>query len=350
MVVADDEYIVIEGIKAIISRLELECEVVGFAYNGLDALEVIRKTMPDIVMLDIRMPGLDGLSLIETCREFLPEASYVIISGYTEFEYARRALTLGVISYIDKPITIAKVAEVIKLHIHKNIRMKPSQNRINSEMERLTELIVKEKGQDLEVEQLFELIEESYPDLKRYKSEMFKILAVLTELYNEQNISLDNRCQVSYQDIESCSDREEIVKYAKGIVRKIKENMRGKKSGSNHRVIKRLLLLIEEQYGDNVGLNEFASMLDMNPAYLSNLFREEVGVSYIKYLTDVRMKKAKELLNQGMKVADVSEKVGYMNYRYFCEIFKKHEGVTPNEYKGHIRKAGFVVHPRDTEV
>ena len=115
LVVIDDEYIVVEGIKAIIQREKLNCEVVGFAYDGIEALEVIRRERPDIVITDIRIPGLDGLSLIEEAKEFLPDTSFIVISGYTEFEYARRALTLGVKSYIDKPVTIEKVSEVISM-------------------------------------------------------------------------------------------------------------------------------------------------------------------------------------------------------------------------------------------
>lgn len=342
MVVADDEYIVVEGIKAIITRLNLECEVVGYAYNGLDALKVIRETRPDIVMTDIRMPGLDGLSLIETCRDFLPDTAYIVISGYTEFEYARRALSLGVISYIDKPITISKVAEVMETLNQQRDKTLTPHNRVSRNLERIVEIIIMEQANELEGEMktMFRLLADSFEDIKDYKNEMFKMLAVLTELHNEQNVSSKNQCKISYQDIEHCKDQAETEGYAADIVRKIKENMQGKKTGSNHRIIKKMLQLMEEQYGENVGLNELANVLDMNPAYLSNLFREEVGVSYIKYLTDLRMQKAREFLEQGMKVTEVSEKVGYMNYRYFCEIFKKHEGITPNEYKGHIRKGG----------
>ena len=68
-------------------------------------------------------------------------------------------------------------------------------------------------------------------------------------------------------------------------------------------------------------------------AYLSVLFKNEVGTSYVKYLTNMRITQAKKLLKDGHKVNEVSEMVGYSNYRYFSDIFKKHVGLTPNEYK-----------------
>jgi two-component system response regulator YesN len=75
-------------------------------------------------------------------------------------------------------------------------------------------------------------------------------------------------------------------------------------------------------------------MANMNPTYLSMVFKEEVGKTYIKYLTGIRIDKAKYFLSQGMKVYDVSRKVGYNNFRYFCDIFRKTTGMTPSEFKG----------------
>jgi two-component system response regulator YesN len=74
----------------------------------------------------------------------------------------------------------------------------------------------------------------------------------------------------------------------------------------------------------------------MNPTYFSLLFKEEMKLTYIKYLTKLRMERAKELLREGNKVADVSEKVGYHTYRHFSELFKKHAGVNPGKYRDYF--------------
>ncbi|MNE94317.1 HTH-type transcriptional regulator YesS [compost metagenome] len=71
----------------------------------------------------------------------------------------------------------------------------------------------------------------------------------------------------------------------------------------------------------------------MNSTYLSVLFKEVMGESYIKFLTRYRMEYAKELLRVGTRVNDVSERVGYRTYRHFAEVFKKYTGVTPGQYK-----------------
>jgi two-component system response regulator YesN len=132
--------------------------------------------------------------------------------------------------------------------------------------------------------------------------------------------------------------KEAAKNYTLEIMNRISEKIDTGKSGSNHRIIIKLVEFIKEQYNQNIGLNELADMVNMNPAYLSILFKEEVGMTYIKYLTQVRLNHAKELLQQGYKVTEVSEMVGYNDYHYFSNIFKKNIGIKPNEYKGCVRK------------
>lgn len=103
--------------------------------------------------------------------------------------------------------------------------------------------------------------------------------------------------------------------------------------------ITHILDYINQNYSQDFGLNEMAEMVHMNHAYLSILFKDEVGISFVRYLTQIRMAHAKELLLKGAKVQEVSEAVGYNNYRYFCNIFKKEEGVTPMQFKGGVRKS-----------
>ena len=114
LVVIDDERIVLEAVRAMIDRTGLDFEVVATAQNGMDGIGIIRDKRPDVVITDIRIPGLDGLSLIEETMEELPNTVYIVISGYREFEYARKALSLKVLDFIDKPITLEKVVHTLK--------------------------------------------------------------------------------------------------------------------------------------------------------------------------------------------------------------------------------------------
>ena len=126
---------------------------------------------------------------------------------------------------------------------------------------------------------------------------------------------------------------EEIQEYARKVIVDLSRYMEADKTGSSHAVILEVLAYLEEHYQEDIGLNELAEKVGMSTAYLSVLFKNEVGTSYVKYLTNMRITQAKKLLKEGHKVNEVSEMVGYSNYRYFSDIFKKHVGLTPNEYK-----------------
>jgi two-component system response regulator YesN len=344
IVVIDDEYIVVEGIKAIIKKRGMDCEVVGSATDGIDGLEVVREMKPDLVITDIRMPGMDGLSLIETAKEVLTKTRFIVISGFTEFEYAKRAISLGVKGYIDKPITIEKLEEVINKLKSEDESKGNEVSLLDASLSKMMDAIILQKSEELikECENYLTQWKENGAWLDLYKKDSFRILCVLLEVFAEQKKSREDWMEVSFTKIDELKTVQEIKDYVFYRVKKIANSMETVKIGTNHYVVSRLLQYIADHYNRDIGLTELADEVNMNPSYLSILFKEEVGMSYVKYLTNLRMNKAKELLKAGYKVTDVSEMVGYNNYRYFCDIFKKHQGKTPNEYKGCIRRCNTI--------
>lgn len=340
IVVIDDEYIVVEGIKAIIKKRNMDCEVVGSGVDGIDGLEVVRKTKPDILITDIRMPGMDGLSLIEVVKEELPQLRCIVISGYTEFEYARRAISLGVKDYIDKPITIEKLESVITKLMKEDESEKSENIFFEYSIGAMMDKVMLQKPEELKKEcnTYLSQLKNQVEYLDGYKKECFHLLCVLLELFMERKKVQEDWMHLSYATIERLKTVEEVKMYIYHMIQKMAAAMEAEQIGANHFVVNKLLQYIAQNYNKDIGLTELAEVVSMNPSYLCILFKEEVGMSYVKYLTNLRINKAKELLKEGYKVSDVSEMVGYNNYRYFCDIFKKHLGQTPNEFKGCIRK------------
>ena len=345
LVVIDDEAIVVEAVKAMITRLGLNYEVVGFAFDGIHGLEAVRQTEPDIVLTDIRMPGLDGLSLIEEAKEFCPDTIFVVISGYTEFEYARRALSMGVKDYIDKPVSMEKLKTVLT-RIEKDFFQSRDENAgaahgqaIQEKLGRLFFFFVSAMAEGDAgsfqrcMEQGLDEISKIYGDTEDFRREVYKWLCVQSDILTERQPQVSRDGLISYQEIAKKDTNGEILEYARKMIRDIARHIEADKTGSSHATILELLAYIEEYYNRDIGLNELADRAGMSTAYLSVLFKSEVGTSYVKYLTDLRIKHAKKLLKEGYKVSEVSEMVGYNNYRYFCDIFKKCVGKTPNEYK-----------------
>lgn len=106
LLIVDDEDLVRRGLSALIQREAPEITIVGTAADGVEALTLAENTRPDIICTDIRMPGLSGLDLIERLKAVQPGVHTIILSGYDDFSYARRAIGLGVSEYLLKPVDV----------------------------------------------------------------------------------------------------------------------------------------------------------------------------------------------------------------------------------------------------
>lgn len=103
--IVDDERLIVEGLICVINSFNLDLEIVGVSYDGLDALEKIKITKPDIVLSDIRMNKMDGLELVERLKTLLPFTKNILLTGYSDFRYAQSAIRSSVFDYLLKPVS-----------------------------------------------------------------------------------------------------------------------------------------------------------------------------------------------------------------------------------------------------
>lgn len=113
MVIADDELIIRQGLMSI-NWDKYGVTVLGAAANGNEALSMIISGHPQILITDIRMPGMDGLKLIEASKEYVPEIQSILLTGYEDFSYAKTAISLGAVDYILKPSDPDEIIEAVK--------------------------------------------------------------------------------------------------------------------------------------------------------------------------------------------------------------------------------------------
>lgn len=113
VLIADDEQIICQMIYKLIDWEAKGLEVVGKAYNGLEGVKMMEELRPDIIISDIRMPGYDGLQMVQKGKELGLKADFIIMSGYKNFEYAHSALNLGVKHYLLKPINKVELEETL---------------------------------------------------------------------------------------------------------------------------------------------------------------------------------------------------------------------------------------------
>ncbi len=130
LMIVDDEAEIREGLLEVMDFPSLGFEVVGEAENGADALRLAETLRPDLVISDIRMPLMDGLTMAQNMRKFLPTVQFLILSGHDDFEYARQAIGIAALSYVLKPISRRELLE----------EMRDVRRKMDQEFERQTDL------------------------------------------------------------------------------------------------------------------------------------------------------------------------------------------------------------------
>ncbi|ASS69451.1 MULTISPECIES: response regulator [unclassified Paenibacillus] len=485
----DDEYIVLQGLKAMIDWSRCGVELAGTAANGIEALELFRRLRPDIVMTDIRMPGLDGLQLIEIILREAPDTICIVFSGFNEFEYVMRAMKLGVVDYLEKPVTIGKIEEALQRTMNK-IGQQQEYQELKSRLEANREELLAKTTLDLlflggeaedkwrqsfgsdadEVvgvtvlvfpgrpeaapahpsyrmvelkigtewvmaffhfelpgdflwEQLSELsagmqetfgsgqtygspadagksfkealralrcgrfleekgwtriedVGETYPhpgglsdreeailfymrtadkegllqqleafgqwmeserlDPEAAEQEVLKMAYVGMQSVAEtaaDTARMGTLSKIQHRELGGMHSRETMLLWLRRHLEAWIDWTAAARSSTRHSAVEKAQVYIESNYHRDLTLQEVADHVGMNATYFSLLFKEKTGLSYIKHVTRLRLEKAKALLRRGGRVHEVSEKVGYYKYRHFTEIFKKHYGCTPSQYR-----------------
>lgn len=132
IVVIEDEIRTRRGIIKLLPKINENYHVIGEANDGLEGFNIIEKTKPQVVITDIKMPGLNGLEMLKKLNESRIKVKMIIITAYSEFEFAKKAISVGVTDYLLKPITIEDLKNVLE-KIEEDIdRERESYQRINT--------------------------------------------------------------------------------------------------------------------------------------------------------------------------------------------------------------------------
>lgn len=239
VLLVDDEIMIREGFKHLFNWEEHNCEVVGEAADGMEALNRIDSLHPDIVIIDINIPIMSGLKVIQLSRIKHPSIAFIIVSGYDDFSYCQQAIRMKITDYILKP--------------------------------------------------------------------------------------------VNYEEFGSCIDNLRISMFKENLISSDDEGE------EEPRPIVKITKYLQEHMEDDISLSILAEKFYLNPQYISQLFRNEIGVGFLVYLTSIRMEKAKQLLvSTSLTITEIADRVGYGDYRVFTKVFKKSEGITPSQYRREI--------------
>ncbi|MBV7505605.1 response regulator [Bacillus sp. sid0103] len=392
LLIADDEPKIIRGLKKSLNWDEWNIQIVGEAQDGETAFELALEVKPDILFLDINMPFLNGLQLIEKLKKKLPSSIIIVISGHDEFSYAQEALRLNVFEYLLKPVnsddlrrTVTKAVNLLDESRRSNqfVQWLNEQLDENVDLVRNSFLCKWVKGQlndeeivkqlhyfrlDWEKAGIFVIkpmrlaVEGNMGDSWEMDLLLFSMQNIIDELldaYESRVVFRDDRNHIvaiiPMEEIEPMyllsEQVEEVIEKLTGkkimIAKKVVEKPPTEIPNVYSNFIKELneqsmilpVVILAKRYIEkyyykqNLTLQEVAQEVNVSPSYLSRLLKEELGSTFIDYLTQVRIQYAiKFMENPSYKIYEVADKVGYNTQHYFSTAFKKVMGVSPSNY------------------
>ena len=238
LLVADDENLELKVLEKTIKKFFLNELDIFMASNGKQAADIVENTDINIALLDIEMPGMNGIELAKLIREKNHDCIIIFITAYDRFEYAIEAMHIKAFDYLLKP---------------------------------------------WKEEKLTGLISEAISSIKE--------------------ISSDEGKSENLQD----SQKSIIKKY------------------------------IKENYKRDISAGDVAGILGYSDVYFSKIFKQLFDDTFINYLTNLRIEKAKVLLKDvSFNIKEVGASVGYTDSNYFTKVFKRAVGMSPSEYRGNI--------------
>lgn len=337
LILVDDEAIIREGILNMISWENLKIRVTASCKNAFEALDSMVDEMPDILLCDIKMPGMDGLDLIENALKLYPSLQAIVLSGYDEFEYARKAIKLGVKEYLLKPCDKEELNASLD-RVCKNLekqRKKVSENmddrshRIKNLMEQLKLLGADEE----DVQRLADKIRQTIL-IEGYEGVLVETLVSLVAEAAKKTPDAQRQMEM-IQNIYS-RNSQETIRCAAQILHQIC-SAKGKRRG----FVDEMCTFIQEHYMEqHLSLQYVADhVVHMNADYIGKEFARDCGMKFSKYLLQVRIEHAKRLIRQdsAMPFYEVAERTGYGdNAQYFSLMFKKVCNMTPKEYRDNL--------------
>lgn len=401
VLIADDEDIIRRGLASMVSQ-NTKLEVVALAEDGEIALEKAKETRPDLMLVDINMPFLNGFEFIEETKKALPDVEIVIITGYDDFEFVKKALQLGVADYVLKPVmedpffrildkVVARLDSVTKSRKYLNwLTKQMEQNRpamindffrnwIRSDMDPLE---IEDRLQYLKIQMpspywvtvmhlrsdpnqdgssgitdwdddllyfgcvnITKEVWEPYGGALTFRTED-GALAVVSQVLPPRQ--WEELTQKLIPPIEEClCVKVELVQQQGNSVRDFLDVYEQAMQAFRNRqrysepVLQTISAINKQWRNSELSLQSVADSLYLSPQYLSRLFRRETGDTFGAYLTRKRINEAMRLLqNPSLKMYEIAQKTGYTSQHYFSSAFKKALGISPAEYRRNVLEQG----------
>lgn len=350
VLIVDDESWTRDIIKAFGEWERLGMEIAGEANDGQEALRLVNALLPQIVITDMRMPGTDGVGLLEQLNVLYPQMKAVVVSGYGDFEYAKHALRYKAVDYLLKPVDPKELNAVLLKCKNELEAAQPERGPLSLDID-ISYLLSSYKqllrshfnelnpeGTTAALRQLTgELESKGITKPAMLEQVVQEMLLLLKELMIANSLDSESKAACYTQEtLESCANTTLFIKSQYDETLKLLIAQRKFKNKLN---LEEVRLFMKKHYTEQVTLEQLARVFFVSKEYLSKMFKQEYGQNVTDYMLQLRMDKAKEWLAEGsIPIKTVAEMAGYEDVTYFYRVFKKHFGIAPGE----MRKGGEV--------
>lgn len=222
----------------------------------------------------------------------------------------------------------------------------PGMKYVNDEVIKFEDdTLMKQMKQDLRMKDIISLNEHFNKFCEKYRmqtdfSQVYikflfsNLLKDITSCLSDNEKELDSEIEQLYRS----SDFDTVMGIVSKNIDKLKKVF-DSNSQTVHREVEKAKNYIREHFGEEIMLDQLAGMINITPSYLSSVFKKETGVNFSKYINDVRMEQAKDMLdNTALKIVQISEKCGFHNVSYFCTTFKGYYGITPQKFRDTVKQ------------
>ncbi len=330
--------------------------IVDEARNGEEALLKLEKNNIDLVITDIRMPKIDGMELLSRIVEKNLCPCVVLLSDFNEFSYARQGMILGAFDFLAKPANSEELTKLLSRASEHIISRKKETERVKK-LEEIFEERTEEYFEGQDIDKIIELIQsrdEKAVDSIRHiieriganlEYDVMKVEGALKKAVPLviKGILNENSWLEKYMDINGLNtvtvlefkEFNEIVDYIMKTVQNIISAFNTYQLGYQEMGLVWIVSNYVLQNIDNgLSLQTVADNLYMNRSYISEVFKQRTGISFIEYLTLIKLERAKQLIRtKRLKSYEVAEQLGFKDVEYFGKIFKKHTGKTITEFR-----------------
>ncbi|MFS0724407.1 response regulator transcription factor [Paenibacillus sp. 1P07SE] len=343
VLIVDDERWNRDMIRTLGAWEELGMEIVGEAEDGQSALKLAEELQPSILITDMRMPGTDGIWLLEQIRQRCPSIQIIVVSGYDDFKYTKHAVRHQAVEYLLKPIDPAELNETLgrcKTLAEQSRSAGPSRLaalgleaqqslssfkhllrlHFNNLHEEGIRVVCARMARELQLDgtQHGALAERIHHELELLLAELLAANGLKPE---EEALQ---RYDTVKQSVMAMADRYGAAMHRVEQDRKLKHKL-------NLEAVK---AYIDLHFAEPLSLEQLARVFFVSKEYLSKLFKQSYGVTVMDYVLQRRMEQAKAWLEQEeLSIKTIAEMTGYEDMSYFYRVFKKHYGVAPGEMR-----------------